>query len=85
MPIRGWLSGELGERAGTGMGPTRWTAVGAGFGVAWPISPELRLVGTFEVDVPIERPPVELDNGAEVFKPAWLTAHTALGLEVAWL
>ena len=85
MPIRGWLAGEIGMRAGdAAMGSSRWTAVGAGFGVAWPMSPELRLVGTFEVDVPIQRPPVELD-GAEVFRPAWLTAHTALGLEVAWL
>jgi hypothetical protein len=85
MPIRGWLAGELGMRAGDAvMGPSRWTAVGAGFGVAWPMSPELRLVGTFEVDVPIQRPPVD-SNGAEVFRPSWLTAHTALGLEVAWL
>ena len=85
MPIRGWLAGEFGMRAGDALsGATRWTAVGAGFGVAWPMSPELRLVGTFEVDVPIQRPPVEID-GAEVFRPAWLTAHTALGLEVAWL
>lgn len=86
MPVRGWLAGELGERNGTPtMGSTRWTAIGAGFGVAWPMSPEVRLVGTFELDIPIERPPVMLDNGAEIYRPTWLTAHTSLGLEFAWL
>ena len=43
--------------------------------------PTVRLVGTFELAVPLERAGIQLNDGVEIYRPSWLTAHTALGLE----
>jgi hypothetical protein len=91
MPLRAWVAGEVGSIQGSGvdlpsvqMGTARWVAAGAGFGVAWPMSPKIRLVGTFEVAVPFARPHFELGDGVFLYQPSWLVAHTALGLEIGW-
>jgi hypothetical protein len=91
MPIRAWLGGEIGTLTGTGValvnpqeGSSTWVAAGAGFGVAWPMSPHTRLVGTFEIDVPLVRPRFGLAEGSEIFRSSAATARCALGLEVGW-
>jgi len=91
MPIRAWLAGELGSMEGLGVGLVdngggagRWEAIGSGFGVAWPISPWIRLVGTFEAAVPFARPRFQLADGNAVYEPAPLTARACLGFEVGW-
>lgn len=91
LPIRAWLGIELGKMQGTGVAVLdprsaagRWIAVSGGFGVAWPMSPRARLVGTFEVAVPVERTRFMLDSGAELFQPAIGAARCALGLELGW-
>jgi hypothetical protein len=98
MPLRAYLLAEVGEVAGASempnvlprmvMGDTpdgrRWTAVGAGLGVAWPLSDQIRLVGTMELAVPISEEHVMLDRGVGEFKPDALAARYALGLEVGW-
>ena len=98
MPLRAWLLAEVGEIAGAKemsgvlprmvMGDTpsgrRWTAVGAGVGVAWPISNQVRLVGTMELAVPVVEEHLVLDRGVGDFKPDPLAARYAVGLEVGW-
>ena len=91
LPIRVWGSGELGNMSGEGYqlgdpryGSGRWTALGAGFGVAWPMFPNARLVGSFEVAVPVQRPSFVLDSNDIVYQPSLMTARVAFGLEVGW-
>lgn len=98
MPLRAWVLAEVGEIAGasemsgvlsrmmTGDTPSgrRWTAVGAGVGVAWPISNQIRLLGTMELAVPLVEEHLVLDNGVGDFKPDPLAARYAIGLEVGW-
>ncbi|CAN5733725.1 hypothetical protein BH11MYX3_BH11MYX3_19140 [soil metagenome] len=91
LPIRAWLSGEIGRIQGEGMavvdpriGSARWVAVGGGFGVAWPMAPRARLVGTFELAIPLERTRFMLKNGGDLYQPAAAAARCALGLELGW-
>ncbi len=91
LPLRAWLLAEVGSIAGTGVGleaertaDSRWTALGAGLGVGWPMSEHARLVGTFEIAVPLERPRFMLERGADLYQPGAVAARCALGLEVGW-
>jgi hypothetical protein len=98
MPLRAWVLAEVGEVGGTSemsgvlprmvMGDTpegrRWTALGAGVGVAWPLSNQIRLVGSMELAFPIAEEHLVLDNGIGDFKPDPLAARYAVGLEVGW-
>ena len=91
MPIRVWGGAELGDMRGQGyqlgdprFGSGRWGAIGAGFGVAWPMLPNARLVGSFEAAVPVLRPTFMLDTGDVVYRPSPLTTRVAFGLEVGW-
>lgn len=91
MPIRGWLGVELGEIAGRGVAlvdsqsaSTRWLAGVGGFGVAWPMARLARLVGTFEVAVPLEQTRFILSDGQQIFRPSPAAARCALGIEVGW-
>lgn len=91
LPIRAWLMGEAGILDGTGMdvidprtAASTWVALGGGFGVAWPMAPHARLVGTFELAIPLNRTTFMLENGADLYKPAPAAARCALGLEFGW-
>lgn len=91
LPIRAWLLTEVGRMQGEGVevleprvGSSRWIAVGGGFGVAWPMAPHARLVGTFEVAVPLQRTTFMLQNGADLYEPSVVVARCALGLELGW-
>lgn len=98
MPLRAYALAEVGEIAGAGDMPTviprmvmgstpdgrRWTALGAGLGVAWPMSDQIRIVGTMELAVPVSEEHVVLDHGVGEFKPDPIAARYALGLEVGW-
>ena len=64
-PLRGWALFEVGELASAGTMPgvvarmmtgetpqeRRWKAVGGGFGVAWPMSDNARLIGMIELAI----------------------------------
>jgi hypothetical protein len=96
MPLRAWLLAEVGELAGARampgvvsrmvMGQTpsdrRWSAAGAGLGVAWPMSNQARLVGNLEFAVPLQHESVMLND--RTFQPDPLTARFSIGLEVGW-
>lgn len=90
MPVRAWGLAELGTLRSEGvaavderMGSSRWTAVGAGLGVGWPIARLVRLTGTFEVAAPLDRTRF-VAGSTEVYRPNAAVARTALGLEVGW-
>lgn len=90
-PLRAWLLAELGQIQGTGVGfdaertaETRWTALGAGLGVGWPMTEHARLVGTFEIAIPLERPRFMLAAGSDLYQPGAMAARCAFGLEVGW-
>jgi hypothetical protein len=96
MPLRAWVLGEVGELANaramggvvarmmTGETPTdrRWKALGAGFGVAWPMSPNARFIGMVEFAVPLNHETVGLDNGS--YEPDPIAARSSVGLELGW-
>ncbi len=91
MPLRAWIGGELGTMTGRGvaladprMGAARWAAATTGFAVAWPISPRVRLLGTFEVGIAFARPRFVLAEGGEIYQPSPAIARCALGFEVGW-
>ncbi len=91
MPLRAWLGAELGTMKGAGIAldhpdadSGRWTAIDAGFGVAWPMAEHARLVGTFEVAAPLERTRFALIDGIEIYQPALAAARCAFGIEVGW-
>ena len=91
LPIRAWLLTEVGRMQGEGVavldpqtGSSSWIALGGGFGVAWPMAPHARLVGTFEVAVPLQRTTFMLRNGADLYEPSAVAARCALGLELGW-
>ena len=91
-PLRGWAVVDVGALSGTGealdnarMGSGPWVAVGAGFGVAWPMARAVRVVGTLEVLAAIEhRTTFELGDGQVVYQPAPASARATFGLEVGW-
>ena len=91
MYIRAWAVGEVGPMTGAGIalndpriGEGRWTAAGAGFGVAWPMFEHARLVGSVEFLAAFERVQFILSDGSEVFSPSFGMARCALGLEIGW-
>jgi hypothetical protein len=98
MPLRAWLLAEVGEVAGTSEMPgvlprmvmgnspegRQWKAVGAGVGVAWPMSNQIRLVGMMELAVPLVEEHLVLDGGVGAYKSDPLAARYAIGLEVGW-
>ena len=91
LPLRAWLAGELGSVEGKGValeneqvGHGRWTGVGTGFAVAWPMAPYARLVGMLELGVPLERARFLLQDGVELYRPGAVTVRSGLGLELGW-
>ena len=94
LPLRAWISGELGTlgggeagSAGPRMGTARWLAAGGGFAVAWPMGPRARLIGTIEAVVPVQRARIVLQDGSgsELYRSAWAAVRSGLGLEIGWL
>ena len=96
MPLRGWVLAEVGELATAQQMPgvvtrmvmgdvpheRRWQALGAGFGVAWPMGDNARLFGMLEFAVPVHRDTVMLDSGP--YQPDALVARSSVGFELGW-
>ncbi len=87
LPLRGWVVAERGMIDGDAVvlddgreGPARWAGGGGGFGVAWPMTPHTRLVGTVELVVQFQRPPFVFDG----IRPGLASARCAFGLEIGW-
>jgi hypothetical protein len=91
MYIRAWGSFEMGPMSGEGialvdsqLGTGRWTALGGGFGVIWPMFQHVRLVGTVEFLAPVQQVKFVLRDGGEIYSPSAAVARCALGLELGW-
>jgi hypothetical protein len=90
LPLRAWIEGEVGsmDGSGTNLSATdqggRWFAAGAGFGVGWPMTPWLRLVGSTEALIAIERVRFTESSGAVIFAPSPVSARATVGIEVGW-
>jgi len=94
MPLRAWVGGEMGPMTARNIdapdmriarvASSRWVAAEAGFGVAWPMAEHARIVGTFEIGVPIVRPELMLAEDGEIFRPYPTTARCSFGLEMGW-
>jgi hypothetical protein len=90
MPLRAWVAVEVGNMHGAGIRlPTaqiddgRWIAAGTGFGIAWQMTPWIRLFGSTEAMVAIER--ARFSNGDMiVYAPSPMSVRTTCGLEVGW-
>lgn len=96
MPLRAWVLAEIGEVAskreltgyiarmvGAVEKDHRWVAAGGGFGVAWPMSDQARLVGSVELAIPIQRNEMMMSTG-KPYEPDAAAARCSLGIEVGW-
>jgi hypothetical protein len=91
LPLRAWISGELGSIEGEGValndahvGRGTWVGAGAGFAVAWPMTQHTRLIGDLEAVAPLQRAQFVLQDGSEVYRPGPVTVRCGLGLEIGW-
>jgi hypothetical protein len=91
LPLRGWVAVEVGNMRGGGVDlPTaqleggRWLAAGAGFGIAWQMTPWVRLLGTTETMLAVERARFSTGEGLVVYAPAPMSFRTTCGIEVGW-
>jgi hypothetical protein len=91
LPLRAWLAVEIGDMGGANLKlPSqqlesgRWIAAGAGFGVAWQITPWLRLLGTNETMLAIDRVRFTLGDGIVVYAPSPMSFRASAGLELGW-
>jgi hypothetical protein len=62
----------------------RWLAAGAGFGIAWQMAKWIRLVGTTETMLALERVRFTLGDGIVVYAPSPMSVRTTCGLEIGW-
>lgn len=91
LPLRSWVGLEVGNMRGGGVQlPTaqleggRWVAAGAGFGIAWQMTPWIRLLGTTEAMLAVERVRFSTGDGLVVYAPSPMSVRTTFGLEVGW-
>lgn len=91
LSLHGCLEFEAGALSGEGFGVivpgsgrALWLAPGAGFGGKLALSSALRLVLSFDALVPVSHRGFELSGLDEVYRPPFVTARTALGLEVSF-
>ncbi|MEO8550652.1 MAG: hypothetical protein ABI678_11785 [Kofleriaceae bacterium] len=90
LPLRAWIGGEVGSMDSTGLNYTssdnsgRWFAAGAGFGVGWPMTRWLRVVGSTEVLLALERVKFSEPSGAVFYAPSPMSARCSFGIEVGW-
>ncbi len=90
LPLRAWGAVEVGLMDGVNLDipgeqfdAGRWIAAGAGFGVAWQMNKWVRLVGTNETMLAIER--MRFSTGGEVvYAPAPMSFRASAGIEVGW-
>lgn len=91
LPLRAWTAVEIGSMRGVNiklpsqqLESGRWVAAGAGFGVAWQMTPWLRLLGTTETMLAIDRVRFTLGDGIVVYAPSPMSFRASAGLEVGW-
>lgn len=96
MPLRAYVLAEAGEiaspdkMAGLARMVTmsmpaerRWTALGGGIGVAWPMADNARLVGTVEFAARLGGEPMVMEQGGKAYD-AGSAARANFGIELGW-
>lgn len=90
LPLRAWVAVEGGTMTsgggaipGVSIESGRWIAAGAGFGIAWQMRPWIRLVGTTEVMVAVERVRFSVGD-MSVYAPSPMSVRTTYGIELGW-
>jgi hypothetical protein len=90
-PLRGWAAVEVGNMRGGDVTAVtgepdggRWIAAGGGFGIAWQMTPWIRLLGTTEVLLAVERVRFTGSDGVVTYAPSPMSVRTTCGLEVGW-
>ena len=91
LPLRAWTAVELGMMDGNStklpgeqFDSGRWIAAGAGFGVAWQMTKWLRLVGSNETMLAIDRMRFRTGSGMIVYAPSPMSFRASAGIEVGW-
>jgi len=91
LPLRAWAAMEFGmmdgsstEVPGEQFDSGRWIAAGAGFGVAWQMTKWLRLVGSNETMLAIDRMRFRTGDGLVVYAPSPMSFRASAGIEVGW-
>ena len=91
LPLRAWATMEFGMMDGSSeklpgeqFDSGRWIAAGAGFGVAWQMTKWLRLVGSNETMLAIDRMRFRTGDGLIVYAPAPMSFRATAGIEVGW-
>jgi len=91
LPLRAWTTVELGMMDGSStklpgeqFDSGRWIAAGAGFGVAWQMTKWMRLVGSNETMLAIDRMRFRTGAGMVVYAPSPMSFRASVGLEVGW-
>jgi hypothetical protein len=91
LPLRAWASVEVGDMGGNNLKlPSqqlesgRWVAAGGGFGVAWQMARWIRLLGTTETMLAIDRVRFTLGDGIVVYAPSPMSFRATAGLELGW-
>jgi hypothetical protein len=91
LPLRAWAAVEMGMMDGASntlpseqFDSGRWIAAGFGFGVAWQMNKWLRLVGTNETMLAIDRMRFKTGNGMIVYAPSPMSFRAAVGVEIGW-
>jgi hypothetical protein len=91
LPLRAWATVEVGRMYGNNIRlPSepvesgRWIAAGGGFGIAWQMNDWVRLLGTTETMLAIDRVRFTLGDGIAVYAPSPMSFRATAGLEVGW-
>lgn len=86
-----WGVGELGSIRGDGIGlmndrsgSSRWSAAGAGGGIAVPLTPRIALLASAELKFVLDRTQFRVDSGTAVYRTPAFAFHGGLALEAAW-
>ncbi len=91
LPLRAWATVEVGKMDGNNLRlPSqqlesgRWVAAGGGFGVAWQMNGWVRLLGSTETMLAIDRVRFTMGDGLVVYAPSPMSFRASVGLEVGW-
>lgn len=91
LPLRAWATLEVGRMEGNHarlpgepLESGRWIAAGGGFGIAWQMNDWLRLLGSTETMLAIDRVRFTLGDGIAVYAPSPMSFRATAGLEVGW-
>ena len=89
--VRAWVVGELGSIRGSAVGlandragAARWSAIGAGGGLAIGLTRQVAALASAEAEYVLDRTQFRVDSGAAVYSTPRFALHGSLAFEVGW-